>query len=268
MAFRKRTGFKKQKRVYKRPTAFKKQKQVSSAVKQYVKRTIHSNVENKCVQINFGGPFGNVFESLDFNSYSMCPGVWTISQGITQGTRIGNQIKVRKVMLNYILRPSPYDVVTNINPRPVEVQLLLGRVKLTPGSTPNGTDVNNMFQAGASVSAPMGGTRDLISVINTDYWDIKKRWNHKIGYASNDGTGSIPGSQYNTNNDFKLNVVKRMDITKMCPATCTFNDNVGVSLTKNLYFMYYAVSADGIVYPATAQPANIEFWVDFHYEDA
>ena len=243
---------------------------VSLAVRKYVKRTIHTQIENKSIQINGGLSFGNVNESPDFNAYPMAPlsGYWGITQGVAQGNRISNQITTRKAYLSYVLRPNAYEVSTNANPRPCEVQLMLGYVKNTPSFAPASLDIQQLFQAGSSATAPVGTLRDIISVINTDYWTIKKRWTHKVGYASATGTGGVAAAQYNSNNDFKLNVVKRIDITKMLPAKYQFNDNSISPTSKNLFFMFYAVSSTGAAYSATDLPVNIEFWLDYHFEDA
>lgn len=251
-----------------------KKSSVSSSVARYVKNQIHRNVENKCVQINGGNQFGNVLESPELNSYPMCPlsTFWSIGQGVGQGQRIGNQIRVRKVYLNYIIRPMPYDSVYNTIPRPVDVQLMLGYVKNTPSFTPVPGDVNQLFQSGSSTAAPAGTIRDIISVINTDFWVIKKRWTHKIGYANYGGTtSSAPNqsqSQFYANNDYKYNAIKKLDITAHVPKLHVFNDGTLSTNSKNLFFMYYAVAADGSLYTPTQLPASIEFWIDFHYEDA
>lgn len=248
----------------------RKSSSVSSSVKSYVKKAISLNIENKCVQINSGQSFGNVRESPDFNAFPMCPlsGYWTVGQGVGQGSRIGNIIKTKKVYLNYILRPNPYDAVFNASCRPMEIQLMLGYVKNTPCFAPIGGDVDVLFNAGSTSAAPQGTLKDIISVINTDYWTIKKRWTHKIGYSSAEGTGGNVANQFFANNDFKLNAVKRVDITKHCPVTHCFNDASQTTNTRGLFLMYYAVAADNFNFSATQLPANIEFWVDFHYEDA
>lgn len=256
----------KKRRLYQK----KKKMAVSSVVKSYVNRTIHKNIENKCVQINGGYSFGNITESPDMNAYPMCPlnTFWTISLGTGQGARIGNSIRTRKVYLNYVLRPLGYDALTNPNPQPCEVQMMLGYLKLTPGTLPVAADFNQLFQAGSSVSAPVGSLRDIVSVINTDYWVIKKKWTHKIGFAEYSGTGSEAVVQYRANNDFKLNVVKRLDITKFIPKHISFNDANPTAMTKNLFLMHQAVASSGGTFGSTTLQANIEFWIDFHYEDA
>jgi len=267
MAIRKKRLLRKKRIVKKR---FSKPK-VSLSIKKYVKRTIHSQIENKCVQVNPGPVgFGNVLESPDFNVYPMAPLslYWTISQGVGQASRIGNTIKVRKTYLNYVLVPLPYNATTNATPQPCEVRLMLGYVKNTPCFAPVAGDINQLFQSGNSSIAPVGSLKDIVSVYNKDYWVIKKSWTHKVGYAQYGGTGVSVAQQSFTNNDFKYNVVKRLDITQHMPKTCIFNDSSATTNTKNLFFMHYAVAASGGIYTATSLPVSIEYWIDFHYEDA
>ena len=268
MAF-KRKGALKRKRTFKKRT-IKKTKGVSVAIKKYVKKTLHTEIENKSVQINYSTSFGNVSESPEFNAYPMCPqaGYWSIAQSVGQGGRVGNVIKPIKVFLNYILRPTPYDVTVNAFPQPCEVQMMLGYVKPTPSSVPTAGDVSQLFQSGSSITAPVGTLRDIISIVNTDYWVIKKRWTHKIGYSSASGLGSNGANQYFANNDFKMNVVKRMNITKMIPNKCTFNDNSVSVMQRNLYLMFYSVASDGSTFGATRLPTFIEYCIDFVYVDA
>lgn len=265
------------KRLYKKKRVLRKRvskPKVSLAVKKYVKSSIHKQIENKCVQINGGVNFGNYLESPDFNAFPMCPlsGIWSIPQGVLQGNRIGNQIKTRQVYLNYIIRPQPYDAVANPQPRPCNVQLLLGYVKNTPCFQPGAIDIQQLFQNGSAVAAPIGNNRDIISITNTDYWAIKKRWTHKVGNSNFGGTtASAPDqsqNQFYANNDYKLCIMKRINITKFLPVSLQFNDAGVTPTSKNLFFMYYAVAATGVTLPATTLPMNMEFWVDYHFEDA
>jgi len=243
---------------------------VSVGVKKYVKRAISSDIENKCVQVNQQISFGSITESPDMNAFPMCPlnSYWVISQGTGQGARLGNRIKIKSVHLNYVLRPNPYGEF-NLAPVPCNVLLYLGYVKNAPSYAPtSATDFSQFFQGGNSVYAPAGTLKDGISIINKDWWVIKKRWIEKIGYAFNDGTGAIPGNQYFANNDYKYNVTKRLNITKYCQKTCVFNDAAGGQTNRNLFLMYEAVSSTGFNLGATALPINIDYWIDFVYEDA
>lgn len=262
---------KRPKRAYK-PRAKKATKTtgVSQAVKTYVKRRIHSNIENKVANINYGNSFGAINESPDMNMFPMLPytTVWTIPQGTSVAGRIGNQIKIRKVMLNYVLRPNPYDAVFNTTCIPHEIDLYLGYTKQLPGFLPASGDLDFLYQSGATSLRPAGTLKDIVSSINTDYWHISKRWRHKLGYSSNNGTGNSATNQSFNNNDFKLNVIQKLDITKFCPKTVTFNDGTNSPQGKNLFFFYQAIRSDGLLSGSTTLPCNIEFWIDFRYEDA
>ena len=152
-----------------------KKPKVSLAVKAYVNKAVHLQTENKIVNYNQTLSFGNWFNNSTMYSYPILPytGFGTIPQAITQGGRIGNEVKVRKVMLKYVLTSRGYDVGNNPFPAPIVVQMYLGRLKGCPGEIPAAADFNNLFQLGSSVLAPSGNISDLISDINKDYWDIQ-----------------------------------------------------------------------------------------------
>lgn len=243
---------------------------VSLAVKKYVNRTIHKDQENKMTNTNVGDNFGSILENLAMNCYPVLPyiGYSTIGQGIQSNARIGNEVKLRKVMLKYVLYPNAYDVTTNTSPIPMEIDLYLGHVKQTSGYLPTAIDFQSLFQNGSSSFRPTGNITDLVSEVNRDYWNIKKRWRHKIGYSGATGTGAVAGSQYFANNDFKYNVVKKMDITKLCPKTLKFNDSLNTLQGSNLFFFYQAVRADGLGWASTQLPCHIEYWIDITFEDS
>lgn len=268
---KKNSGKRSSRKPLRKTVAGGKKTSVSAGVKEYVKKALHTQIETKSVQINPGQlSFGNVLESPDFNAYPMlpCSGFWSISQGTGQGNRIGNIVKTRKVYLNYVLRPTIYSATVNPVPQPSMIRMMLGYVKNTPSFPPIAGDINQLFNVGNSSTAPVGTLKDLISVYNTDYWTIKKSWTHKLGFAVNTGTGNSPLGAYYANNDFNLNVLKRIDITKHCPKTCIFNDTSVTTNTKNLFFMFYAVSSNGGAYTNIDLPCNIDYWIDYQYEDA
>lgn len=247
-----------------------KPKSVSVAVKKYVKKALAVNIENKSIAVTASTSFGNILESPDMNVYPMMPytGYLTIPQGVTQGTRTGNQVKIRRVMLNYALFPLKYDAVTNITPQPIEVLMYLGTIKRAKGEIPFAPDFSNLFQLGGTSTAPTGTLIDTCFDINKDFWDIKKSWRHKIGYSNYDGTGTSGTFQRFANNDFKLSVIRKMDITKMCPASLKFDDSNTTTQGNNLFLFYQAVSANGNSLAATQQLAQLNFFLTITYEDA
>lgn len=266
-------GFTKSKSTKKRTLRKKrvtKKGSVAVAVKKYVKQQLHKNVENKVQNVQAGANFGAITNSPSMYVYPMTPyaAYWTIGQGVTQNTRIGNQIKPVKVMLNYVIRPNPYDATTNGGPTPMQIDMFLGYVKATPSVLPTAIDMQYLFQIGNTSGPPIGNLTDVISSVNKDYWVIKKRWSHKVGYSLATGTGSNIQYQYFANNDFKMNVTKRLNITDMIPSTITFNDGGLATTAKGLFFFYQGISSAGNILAGTQLPCNIQYWVDFEYEDA
>jgi len=247
-----------------------RKKSVSLAVKKYVKKTLHAQIENKTQNVQAGANFGNILQNTTMNMYPMVPSAsaWTISQGVTQNNRIGNKIKPVKVMLSYVIRPNGYDAVANAGPIPMEVEMFLGYVKSSPSVLPTASDLGSLLQGGNTSYAPIGNLTDIVASTNKDYWHIAKRWRHKVGYADTGGQGNNSTFSFFTNNDFKLNVVNKLDITKFIPKTITFNDGNATSTAKGLYFFYQGVSAAGNILASTQTPLNIQFWVDFQFEDA
>jgi len=260
------------KRVYRRKVVRKaKSPTVTPAVKQYVNRMIAIDQENKVINTNISLTFGSVANNAVMNYHPILPYTGfgnSLLQGVGAGSRIGNQIKVRRVTLNYILRPTGYNVSNNPFPQPTHIQLFLGYVKGVPGEIPSSGDFNNLFQAGNTVQAPTGLLNDLVTEINKDYWVIKKRWTHKLGFSNYQGTGGAVDSQYLANNDFKLNILKKLDITKLCPKVLRFNDNNGTVSGTNLFFFYSAMNASGGAMTSLVTPCNITYWINMEYEDA
>jgi len=253
----------KNKRKSRKPT-------VPLAVKNYVKKTVANNVENKMCNANYAGLFGNATSNPSLYSYPMTPytGYMTIGQGVQQNQRIGNSVKVKRAVLRYILRPNGYNVSTNPFPAPVVVDMFLGRTRICPGDQPIAGDMITLFQNGNTSFGPVGNLNDLISETNKDYWTIKKRWQHKIGFADSSGSGSTASQQYFANNDFKMNVIQRLDITKHYPKILKFNDGTNQVQGPGLFFFYQCLNASGDTNASTVLPCHITFWIDVQYEDA
>jgi len=247
-----------------------KKQTVSQAVKKYVNRIVHVDQENKSLNFQAQTTFGNVLQSTNMNMYPILPytGYGTCPQGITQGGRIGNEIKIRKIMLRYVIYPTGYSATTNPFPRPMEIDMFLGYTKQQPGTLPGTVDIGYLFQAGSSSFGPSGNLGDLVSTPNKDYWTIAKRWQHKVGFSDYAGTGGAAAIQYSANNDFKMNVVRRLDITKHCIKTLKFNDGNNTHQGRNLFFFYQAVSANGDTITSSVFPTTMQYWIDITYEDA
>jgi len=258
------------KRAPKRAKKLYRKSTVGLAVKSYVKRAIHANIENKRQSYNQIYAVGSYANSNTLYARPITPytGYMVINQGLGQADRTGNRLKVVKAMLRYVAFPLSYDPGANPTPIPQEFQIILGYPKQTSGTIPSNAVIQQLFQVGNTSQPPQGDLGDLITPFNKDVWTIKKYIRHKIGNSAVEGTGSSTNSAYYANNDFKFNVVRSLDITSIYPKNINFNDAGVTHQGAGLYIMVQAINANGTTKSAAIQSLSFEFTVDLTYEDA
>lgn len=244
---------------------------VSVAVKSYVKKTLARNIENKSAQIQYSASLYGYAGSPTLNQFPLTPytGFMTISQSVLQNGRVGNEIKVKKLMYNYVLRALAQDVAINPSPQPMEVQIIFAHTRDQPALIPSVGDYQSLFQLNNTSAPPQGTLEDLCSPFNKDYWNILKVVNHKIGYATAEGSGNQPTAQYFANNDFKLNVVRRINLTKYAPKIIKFNDANNTPTTKGVFVFFNVLPAgQSAALNNTTLPVRVHSYVTLDYEDA
>nr|WAE42446.1 MAG: capsid protein [Cressdnaviricota sp.] len=266
MAFKKfprrrpRKGYKKVAKVARRRSG------LTSAVKKYVKKTIHSNIENKVTKLSSAT---NIVTSYANNTalltLSMIP-YGNIAQGAGAGDRIGNTIKTRRCMFNFVLRPNGYNGTNNALPTPQDVLIFFGKVKNSKPQQPISSDYAKIWQNGDSYQGFQSNTLDLIQDVNKDWFTVYKVYKFKVGVSSYNGTGSQAGNQYYNNNDYKYNVIKRLNITKMCPKTIKFNDTISQPTNDGLWMWATCVNADGSI--NSTAPMLMDYTISYVWEDA
>lgn len=253
------------KRTYKKKTA----KKVSLAVKSYVNRTLHTQIENK-TSLYIGSIAVTAYNlNSTMGVLSMIPYA-SIVQSSTQAGRIGDTIRTRSCYFNFSLSPSPYNVTSNFVPIPQEVLIMFGKVKNSRAQVPISSDFAKLWQDGSTSHAPYSTTLDLLQNVNTDFWTVSKMIRCKVGNSIIGGTG-ISGSNSATyfyaNNDYKLNVCRRVNLTKYCPKIVKFNDTTSQPTNDGLYMWVMSVPADGTT-QAQSNPVQMQYTVNYIYEDA
>jgi len=246
-------------------------KRVPSSVKTYVKKQIHSQIENKSIQLQYTTSLYGVNGSASLNAIPLSPysGFLAVTQGSGPNYRNGNTITTRRLMFRYVMRPLSYDAVINTVPQPYEIQMIFCRVKNDPASIPVSAEVNQLFQLNNSALGPQGTLEDLCMPFNSDYWQILKVVRHKLGYADNVGTGQQATAQYFANNDFKMNVVRSINLTKYMPKVVKYNDTGATPTSKGVFLLINVIPAgqSGAI-GANQQPVRIHSYIDYTYEDA
>lgn len=272
MAYRKRT-FKKAKRTFKRKSYAKKSRKVSP-LKKMVKQIIARNVENKSKQfwVNDQVLYPSNATNFPNNVLQICPNSSTLAivQGLGQGGRIGNEIKTRKLVMEGIFAPLPYDATTNANPRPVEVQMIFFYDREDPNNPP--IVGSTFFQDGSNSTGFQNTLVDLIKPVNEDRYRVFSRKTFKLGYSQYAGSATNTTNQSifqaYSNNDFKANHRFKIDCTKWYPKTVKFNDNLSDPMTRGLYCLVQYVDAFGQSFLNSSAIVELTYSVNMVYEDA
>lgn len=255
-----------------RPAKGQKRKYARKAGKKsmvaLIKKVIQKQAEVKLASQEMVIGFGNNQQSPTMNVRTLSPSsaYMPIIQGTSQDERIGNRIKTRNVKLRYVLHSLPYNATTNTAPCPMHVIMWIGRLKRSVDS-PTSANFSNFFQFGSASVAPIGDLTDINGVINKDYFTVDKKIVHKIGYADYSGSGINVATQSYTNNDFKYNVVRTLDLTSCFAKNYVFNDNDNDPQNSRTYIWFEAIRADGLTGVSTNIPCMFRGTIDFNYTD-
>lgn len=263
MAKRFKKTFKKGKKPFKKSVK-------KGSIKKMIRREIARDVENKTYQAYDLGkdivPHGNVNWTASIEPVAPASTGLLISQGVGQGQRIGNKIKIKKLTLKGIIHPKPFESTTNNQPIPYQVKFWFFYDKEYPTDVPSPS--TDFFQFGNTVTGFVNDLTDMFAPINTDKYKVLGTRTFKVGPASNTAAGSANTFSYVSNNDFKWNCNFSIDLTKMVPKVYTFRDNNANSTTRGLYWLATVVSSTGSQLSATQIPLQMSYVHNLVYEDA
>lgn len=238
----------------------KKRATISPVVKAYVKRALHKEIENKSpTPINAQDvQIVPITNTTSFGTLIALSDVWTISQGVGQGNRIGDKIRpVKWILRGYIHNNSATAV-------PAVVKMFVFKQKLTYES-PTGAAYSgpvDFFQYGSTSIGPANNYQDLLREVNKDKYQVYTTRSFKIAPA---------GSAGNTNNDFNTVGKFTINLTKYQKHTLTYNDAVVNTPQNSGLFVCFALAEYGgttkTVWAAGEAP-QISYDVIAEYEDA
>lgn len=257
---RKSSGGKK--RTYAKKRTYKKKPKMTFAKK--VMSVVSRVAENKKVSATASSYFyagSTIFQiPLVPNASSL-----VISQGTGQGDRIGNKIKTKRCIMRYIIYPTSYNATSNPTPSPANVRIFIGRNKVSPANSPVGG--TTLFQNGDSSNGLTGGLADCIMPLNRDVAIVYKEIHHKVGHAHNvSAGGGQTFNQMQSNTDYKMNVIRTLDVTKYVPSTITYSDGVTAPTCPSTWFNIWYANADNSIDSATAAYA-IWWSIQYEFED-
>jgi len=240
-----------------------------SAVRSIVRTELSRQLENKVSFYNNSVALCGQNIGASMNVFSVIPYI-NIAQGTGQQNRVGNEIRTKKLMYNFVIRPNAYDSIgTGGQPKPQDVIMMFGVVKNSKAITPTSIDFGKLWQEGSSSRGPFNSLADMCQTVNSDWFTVRKILRFKVGTAEYAGIGNLTSvnGQYYANNDYKYNHVRRLDLTSICPKTLRFNDITSQPTNDGLYCWAWCVPADGTI-PVGTGPLQWEWNITYEFEDA
>lgn len=238
---------------------------VPQATKKYVKRMIHSNIENK-VLIS-GDRNNNISAAQGTNSIpTFIQLVPTLGTGATNSLRNGNTITVKKSYIVGSVNMLPYNSVTNPLSTPTCVKMWLCRRKnsnIAVSSVPTSTDFNYWFETSNGSTNFLGDIRDTFSSPNKDYWTILGQRTMTFSTANAGGftTGGLNSPTAYVSKRFSFPLTKHLGKLLYNDSSSSFPTN------KELFLVFQAVLCDGTS-SSTLQLAEFHYHIRHEYEDA
>lgn len=190
----------------------------------------------------------------------------SIPQGVQDGQRVGQNIRIKKVMLKANFIPVPV-TGENVIPRPQIIKVYFGYVKsqvgVSRGELPSAA--LDFFKTGGVNANPQGDVRDLNKTINNDLYTIVKKSPHiKVG-NSRYFQSQLADQDFN-NNDFALFKSYSCDLTKFYHKTQKFNEADAGSSNRSLYMYVTCVDANGT--QSSYLPMQMSYELSIAYTDS
>jgi len=245
---------------------FRKGRKTSAGLVATIKRVMKKQAEVKSASYTNSSWAINTYAQYGTMSCTtLSPQDYVITQGTGQGNRIGNRISTKKCMLRMVAWPLPYSATTNPAPVPVNVVIWIGKLKNNV-NLPVGADFAKFFNNGNGYVAPTSNIQDLNRPVNKEIFTIVKKFTFKLGSGSVSGTGADATRQFYDNNDYKFNMIKSLDITKLMAKTYIYNDSANPPTNSGLYMWGEALLANGTT-SSIYQYIDCSYTIDYSYTD-
>lgn len=250
------------KRKYIRRRRIIRRRPVSGAVKRYVKKIIHSNIENK-TKMNYAA---NQTITTGDSVTSTYPLLMNIVQGTGEADRIGNSIKCVKGQMKVCVNLKPYSTTSNPNAQPTWVRVMVLRDLRTTGqlATMDATAWGNLFRTNNTTVGIQGNPLDTVLGINTDFFRVCYNSVFKLGIGNHISGPTNPSSYFDNSP-----AAKQLTINwgKFCKKQLKFTEGINYPSNDNLYIVFTACAADGTA-SSTKDLIEIHYANYQHFEDA
>lgn len=244
-------GTYKKKRAYKPRAKMAKKK----SIRREIRREVARLAENKIIE----GTSGNVTFAQSITPSSCYPLIPNISQGTTQGTRVGNKVRVRNAVLRMSLTVSNQSAA--VTPTYVDIYIFKYKpMTAYPNNVMPTGSMNNFLQAGSSSTNYSGAISDGLRPVNKDLFTMKYR--KRLCMFNPNNTAAFTGAtaSWNPNRSYNIN------ITKYLNKILNYDDANSICTNDSLWFAVGSTQTDGVLYPGLAM-GTYNLVVNVEYED-
>lgn len=258
--------------IYRRPVRrsrkitkkrFSKKPKVSQTIKKYVKKAIHTNIENKMFTgYNSNQPISTVNGSNVPQYVSLAP---AIALGMTVQNRIGNEIRIVKGQARIVVNLLPYALLSNTAIVPLLVRVIFFSLKQSNTNALTSTFTNNFWQVGSTSVGPQGNILDMLYTPNKELMTVYKDTKFRIGASYVTSTSPVTSNGYYDNSPMTKSLT--FNWGKYFKRKIKYDDTSTVSVNANLFAIFFCVAADGST--SGAQVSAEYHHVNYvEYEDA
>jgi len=241
-------------KLRKRRTKTVRSSSTAKAIKSIVKKELMVEAETKFTSEDSDG-YTFVGNEICSPAVSLNSPMSSITQGVTQGSRIGNKINCTKFNLKMCLTPNLVD--SSVPEVPMLVQIWIGRLKNST-SPPSATNLAQLYQDGSSTTAPNGTLLQTMRTVNSDLFTIYKSWKFKLGQSGS----TAP------NNDFPFLKQITYDVKQM-HGSVLYNDVQNSATNKFLYMWATYTKMNQVIDSTVAalDPILFDYYIDYEFKD-
>jgi len=249
-----------------RRPAYRKRTSVSRATKKYVKRIVHSNIENKIIvvnQVNNSVTTALVGASIPF----IINCIPNIPSGSDQGERQGVVVTPRAITVRGFINMKPHNSTTNPF-APIKVKMWLVSYKLQNRNTATLAlgDFDRYFEAGNSSVGFQGNMLDMLLPINKSDWIVYATKTINLGTSSTSTAYTGSGFTYDAS---RFSVPFSFNVGKHLKQKIMYDDaNASQPTNRNMSIIIQAVSAEGSSGGGAYTTCEVHYSHKFEFEDA
>lgn len=256
-----------------RPRARAPLRKVKTMVKKMISRqeekkqiVFASTTYPSCLQQSTSSIAGNYLVLTPANS-TYGP---SIARGTANNQIIGNKMQIVRYIHTVALTPTAYNSTTNTQVTPCFVRLYYFKSKAYPCQDQGANSFNqygNFFENGSQDIGFYGSLMDLTRKIQNQNFTYLTHRTFKIGNNAPPITSSNTPSPILSNNDFKLSVVAKIDLTRFFKKPIIYND-AGNLQTPWVFCIIQVVGANGAIFATSQLPIQCQNEMHMWYTDA